>query len=389
MLDHKHRQDAGATEGMVGPVTLTARLTRRLHLARLGRPAPVRPRASAPLRRRAAVAVAVGGALVVFLQLALGLAAERSHYLKDPGYADKELRLTRAEAARPGLPTVVMLGTSRTGFGFHAARVQDRLAPGREVVAFNFGIPASGPVTHLLYLRRLLADGHRPGLLLVEVLPSTLADLPAGPPECHFLSGARLRRDEAQAAAGYGFPAKVRDEWREAAVAPWYGHRFPLLGRLAPSALPWHLRFNWSRTDDPLGWTTPFTPTVTPEQYAEGLKRAEGEYAAILSVFNPTGGGARALADLLALCRAEGIPVHLVLMPEGEGFRRFYPPATTDRLYRFLREMCAEYGVGLTDARSWLPDAAFTDGHHLLRGGAEAFSDRLADEAVRPFFGGH
>ncbi|MBX9583349.1 MAG: DUF1574 domain-containing protein, partial [Gemmataceae bacterium] len=320
------------------------------------------------------------------LQFGLGVAAERVLYLKDPGYADKELRLARAEAAAPGRPSVVMLGTSRTGFAFHAGRVRDRLAPDHEILAFNFGIPASGPVTHLIYLRRLLADGHRPDLLLLEVLPSTLADLPAGPPECHFLSGMRLRRDEVEVAAGYGFPAKVRDEWREAAVAPWYGLRFPLLGRLAPSALPWHLRFNWSRTDDPLGWTTPPTPAVTPEQYTEGLSRAKGEYAAILAVFRPTGGSARALADLLALCRDEGIVARLVLMPESAGFRSFYPPAATDRLDRFLAGLCTEYGVGLTDARWWLPDGAFTDGHHLLRPGAEAFSDRLADEAITPFF---
>jgi hypothetical protein len=368
-------------------VTLTARLTRRLHLARTGRPVRVPVRAGLS-RRRAAVAVLVGAAAVVALQLGLGVTAERVLYLKDPGYADKELRLARAEAANPGRPTVVMLGTSRTGFAFHAGRVRDRLAPDREVVAFNFGIPASGPVTHLIYLRRLLADGHRPDLLLVEVLPSTLADLPAGPPECHFLSGARLRRDEAAVAAGYGFPAKVRGEWRRSVLVPWYGLRFPLLGRLAPSALPWHLRFNWSRTDDPLGWTTPPTPTVTPEQYAEGLNRAKGEYAAILAVFRPTGGAARALADLLALCRDEGIGVRLVLMPESSGFRAFYPPAAVDQLDRFLRGLCAGYGVGLTDARGWLPDTAFTDGHHLLRPGAEAFSDRLADEVIRPFLGG-
>ena len=365
-------------------MTLTPRLT-RLRLPRTGRPVWARGRASR--RRTAAVAVLVGGVAVVALQVGLGVAAERSFYLKDPGYADKELRLARAEAARPGRPTVVMLGTSRTGFAFHAGRVRDRLAPAREVVAFNFGIPASGPVTHLIYLRRLLADGHRPGLLLVEVLPSTLADLPAGPPECHFLSGMRLRRDEAEVAAGYGFPAgKVRDEWREAAVAPWYGLRFPLLGRVAPSALPWHLRFNWSRTEDPLGWTTPPLDFVTAEQYAEGLARAKGEYAAILADLRPAGGGARALADLLALCRAEGVAVRLVLMPEAAGFRAFYPPAAVDRLDRFLRGLSAEYGVGLVDARGWLPDGAFTDGHHLLRVGAEAFSDQLADEAVVPFF---
>src|SRR5690606_1005741 len=109
-----------------------------------------------------------------------------------------------------------------------------------------------------------------------------------------------------------------------------------------------------------------------------------GEYRAILADMHPTGGGARALADLLALCREHDIPVTLVLMPESAGFRALYPPATTGRLYGFLNGLCAEYGCGLVNARAWLPDTAFTDGHHMLEPGAEAFSDRLLREAILP-----
>jgi len=376
-------------------VNLATRLTGQFRRARHVRPGPPRRRSA---RRRAAVAVAVGFVAYVALQAGLGVAAERSLYLRDPGYADKELRLARQEAAYPGAPSVVMLGTSRTGYGFHAPRVREQLAAARggPVMAFNFGIPASGPVTHLVYLRRLLAAGHRPDLLLVEVLPPTLADLPLtpdpagprGPLEARFFFGDRLRHDELDTVIGYGFPAAdVRAKWRASVVTPWHALRFPLLGRLTPSALPWHLRYDWSRTADPAGWSTPIVDSVTPELYAAGLKRAAGEYRDILHDLQPTGGGARALADLLALCRAERLPVRLVLMPESEGFRAIYPPRTTERVNAFLAGLCAEYGCGLTDARAWLPDAAFTDGHHQLRSGAEAFSDRLVREVLSPIFG--
>ena len=92
--------------------------------------------AAANRRRKAAVALTVGIAVAAALQLALGIVAERALLLKDPGYADKELRLERQEAAHAGAPSVVMLGTSRTGFAFHSGRIRERLAPdlgGREI----------------------------------------------------------------------------------------------------------------------------------------------------------------------------------------------------------------------------------------------------------------
>jgi hypothetical protein len=328
------------------------------------------------------------GAFAV-LQLALGVAAELSLWVRDPGYADKEIRLARREATSPGAPTVLMLGTSRTGYGFHAGRIETALAAelGRPVTVFNFGIPASGPVTHLVYLRRLLADGHRPALLLVEVLPPGLADLPDGPLESKFLFGDRLRRGELGAVIGYGFPADVvRARWRESVLVPCYGLRFPLLGRAFPSGQPWHLRFDWSRTTDPHGWSTPMVDSVSREQYEAGLARAAAEYRAVLHDLRPGGGAARALVDLLALCCEQEIPTRLVLMPESAGFRELYPPWTTERLYAFLNGLCGKHGSRLIDARGWVPDAAFTDGHHLLRPGAEAFSDRLTREAIVPFF---
>jgi hypothetical protein len=317
------------------------------------------------------------------LQIALAVAAERSHWVRDPGYGDKEVFLRRLENTSPGAPVVVMLGTSRTGNAFHGRKIEEAL--GRLAVAFNFGIPASGPITHLLYLRRLLADGHRPDLLLVEVLPPSLCDLDDGPLESRALCGERLRRAEVEPAIGYGLPAgPTRERWRNSVLLPWYVLRFPVVGRAAPTALPWNLRHDWSRTTDDHGWCTPAVDAVTPEQYAGGLAHAADEYRNILNDLRPGGGAGRALGDLLGLCRANGIPVRLVLLPEGTGFRAFYPRWAEDRLYAYLRGVCAEHGCGLTDARAWMPDAAFGDGHHMLRHGAEAFSERLAREVIGP-----
>lgn len=322
----------------------------------------------------------VGFAALLLLHIGLAVAAESSHYLRDPGYADKEIRLARQEAMNPTGPRIVMLGTSRTAAAFHAGRVREQLGSG---VVFNFGIPASGPVTHNLYFRRLLAAGHKPDLLILEVLPPTLAELPGGPLESRFFFGNRMTHSELGPVVSYGFPQEVKHQWRESITEPWYSLRFPLLGRIMPSALPWHLRFDWSRGCDEFGWGAPFRESVTPEEYAEGLVRSKGEYEAVLTDMKPTGGGARALADLAALCRAEGIPLKLILMPEGVGFRDMYSPVVLERLHRQLQAVCLDHGCTLIDGREWLPDSAFTDGHHVLKRGALQFTDKLKDEMFR------
>ena len=189
-----------------------------------------------------------------------------------------------------------MLGTSRAGFGFHGRKAEEQLsaALGRPAIAFNFGVPASGPVTHLIYFRRLLADGHRPDLLLLEVLPSSLAEQEEGPTEQKFLSGDRLCRSELPLAVGYGFPAdRTHASWRASVALPWYNLRFPVLGRAAAGWLPWAYRQDWGRTVDDHGWLCPITTELSPEARARGLAQARLEYAGYLAAMTPGGGAGR------------------------------------------------------------------------------------------------
>ncbi|HXD87477.1 MAG TPA: hypothetical protein VN641_13355 [Urbifossiella sp.] len=369
-------------------MNLTARFTDWLRSALLRGPLP-RTAAIRPNNRRRKAAIALGAAAVLLFgfQLALGIAAEESLYIRDPGYSDKEIRLARQELLNPEGPRIVMLGTSRTAAAFDAGTMRAMLGRG---VVFNFGIPASGPITHLVYLKRLLADGHRPDLLILEVLPPTLADtpggpgIPAGPLEGRFFYGDRLRHSELDTVIGYGFPADdVRHKWRQSVAVPCYALRFPIVGRLMPSALPWHLRFDWSRGCDDFGWGASINENVTPQAYAKGLQQARGEYQAILANLIPNGGGARALADVLALCRDERIAVRLVMMPEAAGFRAMYSPEVISRLHDYLERLCRDYGCEYTNAREWLDDTAFSDGHHMLRAGAREFTDRLYREVIR------
>ena len=374
-------------------LNLTARMIGWLGAARPGPSKPPRVALAYRNRRRFAYQSLASGLIVLLLlQLGLGVAAEQSLYIRDPGYSDKEIRLTRQEALHPEGPRIVMLGTSRTAAAFHAGRAREQLGSG---VVFNFGIPASGPVTHLLYLRRLLADGHKPNLLLLEVLPPSLADVPAiedgrpvehlAPLEARFFFGDRMRRSELHAAVQYGFsPEYVNQKWLESVAVPFHALRFPIMGRLAPSAQPWHLRFDWSRGCDEFGWGAPFAETVTPLEYEFGLEKAIKEYVWILRDMHPNGGGSRALAEIAKLCREQGIQLKLVMMPEASGFRVIYPPVVVERMHTFLTGVCREHGCELIDAREWLPDTGFSDGHHMLKGGAVEFTDRISRAAVDP-----
>jgi hypothetical protein len=334
------------------------------------------------------VALGVGALVFVAVQAILSGASIVTRLVADPVYADKERGLRRLErAAPPNAPRIILLGTSRTGFAFAAGRTQ-RVATdaGTPAVVFNFGLPGAGPVAHLLYLRRLLADGHRPDLLILEVLPPLLADLPDGPLEARIITGDVLSRAEVATVAGYGFPAqRVRDQWTRAALVPAYVHRFKLVARLFPSAVPWQLRYDWGRTLDPNGWNPADMPDVSDEQRARGVASTVAEYRAVVRHDLPAGPAADALRDTLALCRAEDIPVALVILPETTAFRGLYPPGVEAKLMRFLAGLTAEFGCTLTDARAWLPDDAFLDGHHLLRPGATVFTDRLTTELVLPF----
>ena len=331
-----------------------------------------------PCARRCARRAVVGGVMAfAALQLGFGLLAEARPQVRDPLYGDKLVKLRRR--LRDADRTVVMLGSSRTGLAFHAANVEGQLGG---VVAFNFGIPAAGPVTQLVYLKRLLSDGVTPDLLLVEVLPSLLAASADGrPQECGMLPAERLTRSECDAVAGYGFPSDaVHARWARTVALPAYWLRFQALTRVLPSSLPWHARCDWSRGADDDGFSRAWSQTVDDEKRSKLTENARREYAPTLAEYTPGGPAVAALEDLLAICRERGVPVRLVMMPESSSFRAYFPPAGYDRLLHRLDT----FNVSLVNARDWLDDAAFYDGHHTFVAGADVFTERLTREAIGP-----
>jgi hypothetical protein len=318
----------------------------------------------------------------VFASAALAAVAELRPAIRDPMAGDKGRQFAAAVAARPGQPIVLALGSSRTGFAFNGLYAGHLLAlRGTPTACYNYGVPAAGPIAELQNLRRTLAAGIVPDLVVVEVLPIMLHADPSGPHEHRLLSPDRFDAGELARAARFGFPEpETTVKWWKARLAPWWTYRFQLLGRASPSWLPFNLRFDFGRNGDPAGWGTfPFT-TVDAETKAKGLARAHGEYAPLLSVLNPGGGACDALRELINLCRERGIAVRVVLLPESTEFRAWYAPGVDDRLAAFLASLSAM----VIDARDWIPDDQFADGHHLLQAGTMAFTEKLVDRVLAP-----
>jgi hypothetical protein len=244
----------------------------------------------------------------------------------------------------------------------------------------------SGPVTALLNWRRLQRDGIRPDLVLVEVLPVTLAGQHP-PPELECLHPtASLWWEDLDLVERYasGERPRVRRDWEEGWLVPFYTHRVALLGRLAPALLPPLVRAVRQAPADDSGSAPPWLTSVTPAQRRRFTRLCREGYRPYVEGFRLGGAGCEALEVLLGECEQEGVPAALVLMPEGPSFRAWYPARAWSEVRAWVGRLSARHAAPLVDARAWLPEEAFLDSHHLLPGAAGRFTRRLGREFVLP-----
>jgi hypothetical protein len=241
---------------------------------------------------------------------------------------------------------------------------------------FNFGLTRHGPVQQLLAFDRLLRDGVRPRWVTIELLPSALAlgagelDLvPAGQHtfgDVRFLRAQRFR------------PASYAADWLGARAMPCYTNRFAVLSWLCLSWVPWAERadYVWTHTDSG-GWLE-LPPPADP---AAVRAHAAGD-GAVMRAFRVHPDSDRAVRQLVARCRAEGIEPALLLMPEAEWFREFYRGTADTELRAYAVRLARESGVPVIDARDWSPDAGFRDSTHLIAAGAAQFTERFGREMM-------
>jgi len=322
--------------------------------------------------------------LLVFVGMQLGLDIAMDQFdpgLRDPEYGRKLESLKSQAAEKQVEPLLLALGTSRTVYGFRPT-----LPPGPAIRAFNFGITAIGTTYELICLRRLLEAGIRPDRLFIEILPPLLHQTPAFCDACG-LDVTRLDWRDLQVLRRCGCrPDAAFQSWFRSRLVPCYSLRTALLQRIARDWLDDAHRCDevFGVKIDANGWL-PYRRQAPGEQERRRISDIfAGYYAKGFNGFEVSGPARRTVSEMLDLCRRERIDATVVLMPEGDAFRRCYSPDMLRKLDAYLSELKEEYCIQVVDARDWCDDSQFSDGLHLLPDGAAIFSARLEHEAIDP-----
>jgi hypothetical protein len=333
-------------------------------------------------RRYSARAVLIWcAAAFVLVQAVVAAAADvLAPEVYDPEYAARLARLKARRAAHPDRPLLVLLGSSRTGQLFRPEQLPPfEDAAGRTVLPFNFSRNGGGPVYARLAYSRLKREGLKPDWVVVELMPALLTaryerffctSITAGelPDLARYISGRRA----------VGCYAKLH-------LLPGYKNRTGLLRSVAPSWVVPGGADDPEANIDALGGEgkriRPHMPDA--ERRAEDARVSAG-YAQILANFAVDPGADRAFRDLLRACRDDGTGVVVVRTPESTAFRAAYRPEALAAVDAYAAGLTREFGVPVVDARRWLPDEEFEDGHHPLLAGQRAFTDQLHREVLVP-----
>ncbi len=280
---------------------------------------------------------------------------------------------------------ILALGSSRTAACVEPGALEATLQAetGQPVAAYNMALQGDGPIAQLIHFRRLLGRGKTPDLAIVELLPYAFAWSGDRPYDATVLRADRLTMQELRTVCQYGFPDKeMHDDWRDATLNPWFGCRFQLLAHVARNWLPPGVVTYQPQAGKHGGWD-PWDP-LTPSFYPQAVMWVRRTYEPELPFVQFDGPHVQAFEDLLCECKAAGIAVAVVVPPESTTFRSWYPQRVNDDLAKMLDRLRHEHKIVVVDARSWLPDEAFADTHHVLRKWAKPYTERLTREVILP-----
>lgn len=297
----------------------------------------------------------------------------------DPEYQRRLSLLQERLAEDPDRPLLLVVGSSRIATAFRPETLPELwTADGELPLAFNFSHTGAGPLLNLMEVDRLLRRGIRPRWLVVEVLPAMLK----GAGGSNTMENAESRD---LALLSQHMPAwKVLGHYACERLVPSTRHYGALL---RPSLPDWLAPESSEFPLDPLGGSC-FFDDHNRDSIRQRTEAVRGQYEPALQQFtiNPVADGA--LRSLLERCRAEDIPVVLLLTPEASEFRGWYHPVTADHVDRYCADLSREFNVPFIDARAWLDDSAFIDAHHTHPEGAAHFTCRLGSDVLQPLVDG-
>lgn len=332
-------------------------------------------------RARAGVLSGLGAFATLTIGLNGALETVGSRW-RDPEYGHriKELKPIAKDTTRP---LIVAMGSSRSQMGFNPNDMG--LDPDSGPILYNLSQAGCGPPQQYMNLARLLRDGLKPRVILVEILPPVMAN--RGPIEQSFQVEKLSYQDLSAVSRYFSRPDALTYQWLETRAVPWHSYRLNLISHVSPNWVRWQSRkdFLWSQMAG-RGWMPYFHTTVTDEKRTDGLQQAAAQYQPYFVNFQISEMPRRAHRSFMLLAKQHGITVAFYTMPESITFRSWYPADVQSRLQEYYRELETEEQVKVFRSESWLDrEEDFADGHHLMRSGASQFSRRFGHDCLLPW----
>jgi hypothetical protein len=331
----------------------------------------------------------LGWGLFFFLALQLGFNVVVDWRYPDLYDAEFGVRLRHYQAWRkehPDHASLIVLGSSRVVMSFAPEMLPEMKQPdGTPVTPFNFAHLGAGPTMNLMQYRRLRRWNVKPDYLVVEVMPPVLSEesptIAIGSATVRDLPTLHRHVDR----------GKLYGRFLLRRLVPWYRNRGELLHRLTSD---WVLtgepserdRIRLGRLGGDLFWQV--RSVVSAEVGAQYMQGAHDGYAPRLQQFAIRPQATRAYEELLRECRRDRVAVVLVLTPEGDRFRSWYPPRALAEIEAWCAQLHRRQGVWIVDARQWLAKEDFVDSHHVLLRGQRRFTLRLQEEVLGPLVAG-
>lgn len=310
--------------------------------------------------------------------------------IRDPEYGYRLRRLHQWTATTPQRPLCLILGSSRTLSGIYPPALPPwPTDAGPEPLVFNFSQFCAGPVRELQTLRRLLAAGHRPDWLLLEVWPPYWPQRGYWVDELHIMQ-TDFRPVDLPLILRYFTIHRQSALTKLAAetLLPITGLRSNLLALCACSLLSPDQRgrekqFASWRDIDASGWR-PWLERGTEEEFRARIARLQGEkqYLENFAISDTTD---RSLREILEECRRRHIKAGLILMPEYSQLRNWYTPDVHQQINAYLNRLKREYQVAVFDTRIWMADEEFYDLTHMVPSAAAPFTQRLGRAMLLPW----
>jgi hypothetical protein len=355
---------------------------------------PTLPDCQARANRRAKIALLWSVLAFLAAQGILAyLITHRHPEVRDPEFGYRLLRLREQTAADPDRPLFLILGSSRTLSAIRPTEFPPwPTNSGAEPLVFNFSILAAGPVRELLTFRRLLAAGHRPDWLLLEVWPPYLPQRGYWLDELHIMTQ-DLRPEDLPVVARYFINRRAGlEKLALETLLPISGLRSKLLARCASSLLSpdQHLckdRDDFWKDGEPSGWH-PWLEHGSEADFRARIASVKTNTKPCLDDFVISATADRALREVLEECRRQHTKAALILMPEHSELRSWYSPSVDEQVNVYLDRLKREFQVPVFDTRSWVNDEEFHDLTHMAPSAAAPFTSRLGREMVQPWIMG-